>query len=1140
MATKRETVGIDFSVKAKLDRKSTADVIREIAKLRKEIKPVDASFNDVVRSSKANVKNLKDISSASKLFSSRLSKAAKENVTEFKKMGKELHDLFEQAAELEVALKGASDEASKAKITKNMKELETRIGKTNKDLVQYQKLNGKSFRELKKTTEQQTKYEKNLKNMASFTPKDAIKGIMGSLMQAATSGKGARGAHLAAAGGAAARGAGGALASHTLASAQSQGKVGGANMIATMGKTIGMLSGAAVAVTAFIKLLAAASNHMTELNKAFTDGVGLAGDMGGKTGEYTKSLKEMRDAAIQNAGALMKMGMDSKAQAEVVNEFTKEVTGSVTKTAIQLKALGRGDLASGMLEFSKNAQIYGKMLGAEATEIAQMEGKLIKEVGYEATNLQGMMGDVVKQAQQANMPVGKFMDIFRTVLPNIDLFTNRLEELTGTIKMLSKTMSPRDVKGFMDAFSKGFDQVDFQQRLKTMFVVGPGVMKGIMKEDLADASKGIRQGLPDELKKQFDEALKGGGNIKKMRELSARAMAQGVGGEVIGNLNKLGRYSQNAKGDVLHQTSAMRDMGMGGRMEALEKMAGKFTGGDLSGLGEHVAKQLGISEEEYKAILKLQDSVGDYQASIEATGRTSSVSINAGLKELVEAQDNKTYTDEQFEKRMQEKQAKDPQGVAKLIKKASMKQVKENAEEEARHKDAVAGMTDQADLVAENVDATLSVGDKIENVIGFLLEKLYKLVDDMFGSLENIYSRISGSGNKDAIKAIDRQTSYIENILGKGNERGIEYAKSTNANLEKMLRNDYSTQDILSSSNDLMGVLNKSTAEKDPDKITQMVQDLLGDIDTRGLINALKSGDTGRSNKYLQGLKSGDAAKLMQRAGLEAAKGMSGKALGIGRGTSAAHSGPGMERKAERDRQMTAHDKDLDQRTAALYGGLPAGAIGPSVAGGTSSGAKESDKSHEAVQATAEHAEKQTEIQESAAEKADKGYEQTGDMLSLMKKGIKFENSWMTTKYMSVVKDATLAAFRPALTEYLMASERLKRDPQMVDKFMSGDARMGGLNLGQIGMAQNVEGLDKLLDSVGKKVESHAAGGIASYTGFHTLTKGERVLPANANGTHSGGGGPMSVNVVIHGTQLTPQQLENSVFHALDKVHRRH
>src|SRR5690606_983011 len=156
----------------------------------------------------------------------------------------------------------------------------------------------------------------------------------------------------------------------------------------------------------------------------------------------------------------------SEGALKVINKFAKESTGSLIQTRNELIKLGDGDIQAGVTKLARNALAYGKALGMEIDQVGSMMGNFVGEVGYGAQNVQGIMGDIVSAASTSNMPVHKFMDIFRQTIPHLELFTNRIEELAGTIKLLSKNMSPEQVKQFMSAWSGGLGKDDFKSRLK--------------------------------------------------------------------------------------------------------------------------------------------------------------------------------------------------------------------------------------------------------------------------------------------------------------------------------------------------------------------------------------------------------------------------------------------------------------------------------------------------------------------------------------------------------------------------------------------------------------------------------------------------------------------------------------------------
>jgi hypothetical protein len=1117
----KEEIKIRVPVVPELDKRGTSNLLKDIKRLEHDLGKLDVSWKSIAKTASLNVKELQKISSGAASLGKNLSSAAKSAYKELGGLGKELEEAKKKAKTLAKqygGAKGGAKEDIGKQIAKQMKV----ITDLNKQIEVQKNKTKKYNHELERGLKAQQKNTAYLKQAASYSPKDALIDML----------KKVKGGDFKGMASTLAQGIGGAMARGRIAKAESVGGEAGASQMAAAGESMVMVSAAAAALTAFVKLILAASQHMADLNKGLTDGIGLAQEMGGSIGTYSKAIKNLRNAAINAAGAMLKYGLNSKDALESVNAFAKQSGMSLAQMDVQLRGMG-------LSEFAINAQVYGKALGMEAKDVAGMMGQFVSEVGVNADDVQKTMGDIVKQASQSGMATQKFMDIFHQAIPNLDLFTNRIEELTGVMKMLSKTMDPRAVKGFMSAMGKGFDQMDFKQRLKMALVIGPGEMGKIMREDIGRASAAVKDSLKDILSpKEIDAALKSPNSIKAFRNLAAKAMARGATGTQISELNRLGRYQQLQGGGVLKQASGMREMGLMGRMEALQKLAGRFTGGDISGLGEHVAKQLGISEEEYKAILGMQDSLGDYQSAIEESGRTSSKSINANLAKILNLPD--PFTDSnKFEMATKEMQKKNPEKLKKALMTAATMQIEE---QQQNAKDAAAAQESIEGLTADLIDATQSLGDKTENVLGYLLEKLYFVMDDVFGVLNSLYDALpgwmSGTYSKEIGKAVDKENDNAKKELA-GNKEALDYYNKMASELKAAGARGATTNDLLNSNSDLLmqqlHTVKDSPAQADYyKKVSQDIAGVFGGKES-DFIKAMKENDSVTTSKMLKGLDPDKAAQLLARLAKDQAKTAK---FSAGRGNVPNAPSKVAERAAKKQEQMAKLQSDHDDRAEKLAGQLvdevsegnkaPPGVPPAAAASGATPAA---EAVPEAQQTQADNSDQQVKNQEDAIEQADKQYEAATDTLSLLKKGIRFEQSWMTTKFRNVLKEASLDALRPALLEQLVGYAKIWDDSDF-RKAVAGS----GWNIAQTGaqglnalLLAGQEGGRKLSDLVGFNVggEKQYATGVTHvpHDMMAQLHAGEQVV-SKAN---AGGVGGKIVNVTIYAQGVPASQIAHHI-----------
>jgi uncharacterized coiled-coil protein SlyX len=888
VAAKRETAGIEVPVVAKLDQKSLTDVFKEIAKIKR-------GFKDVTKESNINLKNIQGITTAASQFSKALSDNAKAAFKELGGLGDQLRDAHAEAEALEESFKSAKGAKAKAAASAAQSAQLKKIQDLNKQIDDQRKTSKEYGAQLSKIVQKQKNYQKTLESAAKYKPADMFKGVAGGVGKMLTGGKAGFKAGLADIAKSLGKGAAGKAGRAGLAGDAGAGKMAG------MAKTMGMLAMAASSVATLVKLFMKATAHMSTLNKAMLEGSTLAGDSAMSANKYAQTMKDLRDAAIGSTRQMLKFGINSEQALKTVAAFSRESSGSIGQTAARLKELGEGNLDAGLLEFSKMASVYGKALGMEASDIGTMMGTFISEVGYGADTAQQALSGIVKDAAAANMPVYKFMDIFRQTIPSLDMYTNRMEELTGVIKMLSKTMSAKDVKKFMEAFGAGFEQVDFKQRLKTALVAGVGKVGSILKRDFSNAAKGVQaqfaksKTFPN-LGTEFANALKSRDPVKAMRGVVAKAMASGdVSEAAIGAAQKVARGQRLVqRGGALNIAGAMRGAGLMARMEILEAAAGALTGGNIEGLGEHVAKKItGMSEKQYAGILQLQDNMGSWMAQLSDIGMTSSKQMNDNLKEIVLG--DREASSAELQERMKE-MAKTESGRKKaerLIKEAATMQIESD--------EAIGDPIEN--LAAEQVEATLSLGDKIENVIGFLLEKIYWVMSEVFGFISGaLWGWITGSDEaKKTNKILADSLEGFRSVWGKDPAK-MKYLQDQTKKLQDLANSGVDTQTILnqmgSHITDLQGanstdmayvasslgeksdrfieLMNKGSKrdEKEALELHNMLADMDNDklIQMLGKIARVEAGDVEGEAEQMRGTKAKSIRKSAKRSELAKAK----------------------------------------------------------------------------------------------------------------------------------------------------------------------------------------------------------------------------------------------------------------------------
>lgn len=860
----RENV-VKLIVSPKLDAKALKEVMDDFTNAQKNLNKFNKEWIQISKQTQNTVSKIADISKATKEFTNALGSGVKSSVKHLQGLGEELDGALKQAEALQQGL-SQTEAGSKAEeaFKSQLEATKSKITGLNKSIEDAQKKYKGHANQINRISQSYEKLQDSAKYGIDGFFKDmgnAFKGggpaSIGKSLTAAL-GKGAASAGTRA-GGLGPDGAGPGAAGPM------------ASAMGAIAKALPALTLAIGAVTMFWQALSAASDHMANLNKALLSGSATANDFVSDAGTYRSTIDDLRKSSIAAAGGLLRYGANSETAAKVINKFAMESTGSLAKTRSQMIDFGKtmggpgSALDKGVESFTVNAIAYGKALGMEAEDAAEMMGKLVSETGIGADNVQNQMENIVKSAATANMPMTKFMGIFRSVLPDVELYQNRLEELTGTIKLLSRTMNPRDVQKFMDAFAKGFKGVDFKQRLKTVLVAGTGFVSEVLEKDFNNKAKALAKNFKKfASQEEVAAAIKGGegATANLIATMRSRAAKEGktLDAADIANAMKLAGYeAARAKGDALSMATALKGSGVYGTYKILAKMGGTLTQG-FDGISEQVMSSLGISQEQQEMLRTTAQTLQAQRSELKMYGRTSSKSFNKSLEEVVK----------QGKENMSEAE------VQEAMRNATDDQLFEAAEMNTKQDKAIDTAKITANLAAEQTNATLSISEKISNVIAFLLEKLYGVLQPILDVLNDLWAHFTTKNeDRDVLRNIANNTAEFAKM--KGGEVGEEMIMFGDK-LEKAVSTGKKGEDLIEAVGDSMpSIKDLQETQFSDDDLIRIAKRAGGgsEWEARRLGSAVQSGDTAEISKILAALpNAGEALYAMKKMTLEAGKGV--------------------------------------------------------------------------------------------------------------------------------------------------------------------------------------------------------------------------------------------------------------------------
>lgn len=1221
-------VSLGIALAPYIDKSAVSRAERDLTAVIKKISNVEIEWTKIAKASNISVKEIKDITTAAADFSRKLSQATVSSVKKLQELGAALEDAQNEAAILEkTAKKAKGSQAEKA--AEAWLAAVNKVSKASKDVEDFRKANQRARNEFEKVTKAHQAYADSLQKAAKFDRKQfasemgkqggsAFRGFISKDLKGVIGGIGGMG-------GAVGQATKGALSRRAIEAGAGTAAGGIGGTAGALLKIAPVFAGLSTSLGMLVALLLAASDHQSKLNKVIVSGTGTVNDFFSSGEKYAGTINNLRQAAMDAHGSMLVFGADSEKMLKVVNAFAVTSTGSLTKTSQFLTKIG-GDLESGMKKFATSAISYGKALGMEAEEVATMMGNFQSEVGYSAEQSMNLMTGVVKAASIANMPVTKFMDIFKSVTPHVELFTNRIETLTGAISLLGRTMSPDQVKKFMEAFGKGLTEESFRTRLKKTLVAGVGVTSNILKKDFEDKANTFEDqmgkiGLGKEFRKAWES-----GNKQEMNKVLAQAEAAGLGPAQIGAIQRTYGYERTRrKGGPLETASAMKGAGMWSQVkiaEAMMRRLGQLQEGEgITGISEQVAENLGMTQQQINAIGDLIQSIGFYATKVNEYGTTGSKATDKALAEVAMMRGA-------FEegKTLQEVTRDD---MKKLAQRSDFRDMLGQAAENAM-KDEKTAMTAE-EIAREQYNATASITEKLTNVIAYLLEKLYGVLQPILDVLNDMWSwLVSDDLGKKTIGVIQNMNSQMQKTYTGETAAQIDiYAKAlqaTKGDPEAMAAK-------FRKETTLAGVSDQTLRFDFQNKLVEV----LGEKKASGVIKAAEA-DVRREHHEKTGklitpeemsAQSGVIfEKLAHQAKLSGISGEQFAKIYMEMGETTARLGHVGEaankqakdrsqfereenrekwREAKAEAEVSQEDQTDIKATGAtkIYGegeapltvvgsstekssipslahsmGLsgaelgeailgsgplpkfaaPVGKVspaGPIIAGSAAAkGSAAAQKQASEDQAESTEAIIETEQQEAARleEATNKVYDGVDDVLSLLKKGIKFESNFTRGQYKQTLKDATLESFRTALIEFAVIQAKMATQPEFQDWMADRGFELAGGSGTTDRMRSAMmfkPGADPY-SPLDKDQSAHAAaagfnvkqaGGSISETGLHLLHAGEYVMSAaqtaniRAAGMSPTGRGGNTYNIYVNAqTDASPEQIASVVRYEMIKA----
>jgi len=764
-------LNINIPVSPTLDRKAVTDLRRDLSQMMNSIEKIDNNIGGkTIKSAAATAKQLKDIAKSAAQFTSALSRGTSDAFKEFDKLSKEINQKRNEAKKYAEELSTLGDDSpAKAQLETKLAETEAKLDDLTKSGSALMKGNQKYLKVVKLLSKEQEKQLKKAKSMASYGKGDLAKGVFGSLK---------RGGPGAVAGVAEALGEGmlssrsrKALAakreekrltklsrrqlkagdvagseSSSLAAASSGAQA--AKLLASLGPMALAIAGTVAAVGGLAYGLVKASQYISGLNKSLVENIPTVADSTYSTSNYTKALDEMRTSLLENEETINMLGGTLEQSAKGANAFSTGVGGFVRGYNLIEQMDG------GMKAFQTNLIVYGKSLGMTTEEVGTRIASFYTDYGYGAKSANDMFVALIDNARAANMPVNKFMNIFDETIPGLSLYTNRMEELTNIMRMLSKTMSPDQVRQFMQALGRGFKGKGPMDRLHDVLIAGQEKsgefkMSGILKEDFAGKMTDLTRDMGDELSVSLRRAFASGNETEFLRAIKKAETNPTIPPAKLGALkDTFYAEKMRQKGDPLSLATAAKAGSTVSLVKSIQAKGQNIFGDKFDrfqGISEIAGQKIGISSEEQEAYNSMIAAIKENMVAIHDNGTTQSRALDKALAEQVGRRLGKNPLD----LTLQEFQTATQDDMLKAL---------------SYHQENLNKMDDDKDIQKLIRDKTTSIDEKITQVIARLLHKISETVMNIYDKISSWFTS-STAVDKSEKRYIPKLESYREQYM---------------------------------------------------------------------------------------------------------------------------------------------------------------------------------------------------------------------------------------------------------------------------------------------------------------------------------------------------------------------------------------
>lgn len=863
----------------------------------------------------------------------------------------------------------------------------------------------------------------------------------------------------------------------------------------------GMAGSMSKVVSAFAKagpILTALGGAVVGLVKMFLDADAAAKEFnrelitGGSTAEF------MSSSAVSSTRAMARLTMAMNSARDAAHDFSFNNDWGVTaKDHSQLlstlqqegKTLKEMDdearrAGKSMGQFGQEllavSVTYSRSFGVSLQEIGQLQGQLMAETGMSSESVKTSFEQVLISAKDSGIGVNKFFNIIRSMSYEMTLFNFRMEEAAQVLKAVGKAMSARNAEKFLQTVSQFYKGMGFEDRIKQTRMAGQGNTKAILKEDFAQKGNALAMDFEKSTGKAGSgEALKKAmqGSNKELRDFLLQ-FGDSVPSAMKDSIFEAQRANKQAGGGLVGTAAALKNAGPGAAMKMLNQVSKNLVGSKLSEASEinylAITKLTGLTEEQIDGFYKMERSMDLMRGEIGQ--RAASGTMKAEDREFLAKAGIKTEgkTGAEIQQAIE---ALDDSSVFNALSVSQQKALEESA-----------GTQDYAKKQTELLQ---DFNTKIENLVSFLQNKFYNVVDDIRQTL------VAWVGSPEQKKALEQEKlvrgdKYLSKLDPSTDYRAFAASKVAEGyqKADEGTRKSIASSAFATTSRDSM-LESLKAAGISPEKISEITSKLdagksksiMGSLVDKASSGTVTMESTEDARKLMEGdlltadQKKAFLASTLKNQSLGQLTSNKGYALGAEGAPGAPGSGP------------------------APGSGGPAGPTPSKPTVVTLSGSDAATNLDHTSKI-----EEQTAQQAADAEKLHK---------VVKKEGVKIDKGTIEGPVKKSVEDATLESIRKALFEYYLYKD------------VPVDAMIAGIQGGNITASgpgrdafEQVSRTGKAFDP--KIMPANAEGGLvlkpAPGEVVASVAPGERILPRGASGSS------VTLNLTVNGAG--PQELK--------------